>query len=254
MKTEFKRYFIELSYNGSNFSGWQRQNNASTVQQTIEEGLSLLLGSVTEIVGCGRTDTCVHANSYFAHFDTEVQFEPERLVFKLNSYLSQDIGVYRIFETTSDVHARFNATERTYRYFVSLKKNPFQIPTSHYIYGKTPNINAMNEAAKLLLGEQHFGAFEKIGSDNSTSICTVSRATWTETNGGIVFEITADRFLRNMVRAIVGTLLDVGVGETSLEDFKRIIESKDRGQAGASAPAKGLFLWNITYPNFKSYE
>lgn len=254
MKTEQKRWFIELSYNGAAFSGWQRQLNAPSVQQTIEEALSLVLKKSTELLGCGRTDSGVHAKSFFAHFDTDVSFEPVTLVFKLNSILKNDIGILRICPVNNELHARFDATLRTYKYFVLFDKNPFEIPFSYYIYGTKPDLEKMNEAAKLLLGEHDFSCFEKIGSDNSTSICKVSHAKWSKTDSGTVFEISANRFLRNMVRAIAGTLLDVGLEDISIEEFKIIIKNKDRSLAGASAPAKGLFLWDITYPNLKSYE
>lgn len=248
------RWFIELSYNGACFSGWQRQINAPTVQQTIEEALSLVFKKPIEVVGCGRTDSGVHAKSFFAHFDTETSFDQTALTFKLNSILKNDIGIARICSVNNDLHARFDATSRTYKYFVLFDKNPFELPFSHYIYGKKPNIDRMNQAAKLLLGEQDFSCFEKIGSDNSTSICTISYAKWNVTKDGVVFEISANRFLRNMVRAIVGTLLDVGLENYTVEEFKTILKNKDRSQAGASAPAKGLFLWEIAYPNLKSYE
>ncbi len=254
MKTEQKRWFIELSYNGAAFSGWQSQLNAPAVQQTIEEALSLVFKKPIDLLGCGRTDSGVHAKSFFAHFDTEVSFEPIALVFRLNSILKNDIGISRICSVNNKLHARFDATLRVYKYFVLFEKNPFEIPFSHYIYGTKPDIEKMNEAAHLLLGKHDFSSFEKIGSDNSTSICIVSHAEWTKTESGTVFEISANRFLRNMVRAIVGTLLDVGLEDISLEEFKTIIKNKDRSQAGASAPAKGLFLWDITYPNLKSYE
>lgn len=254
MKTEQKRWFIELSYNGSAFSGWQRQLNASSVQQTIEEAISLIFQKPTEILGCGRTDSGVHAKSFFAHFDTEMSFEPVDLIFKLNSILNNDIGISRICSVDNELHARFDATLRTYKYFVLFEKNPFEIPFSHYIYGTKPDIEKMNLAAQLLLGEHDFSCFEKIGSDNSTSICKISHAKWTKNESGTVFEISANRFLRNMVRAITGTLLEVGLDDISMEKFKTILKSKDRSQAGPSAPAKGLFLWEITYPNLKSYE
>ncbi len=254
MKTKLKRWFIELSYNGAAFSGWQRQINAPSVQQTIEEAMSLVFQNRIELLGCGRTDTGVHAKSYFAHFDTEDSIEPNALVFKLNSILKNDIGISRICPVSDTLHARFDANSRTYKYFVLFDKNPFELQYSHYIYGAKPDVELMNQAAEFLLGERDFSCFEKIGSDNSTSICNITHAKWEKTESGIVFEISANRFLRNMVRAIVGTLLAVGLKSTTIEDFKNILKNKDRIQAGASAPAKGLFLWHITYPNIKSYE
>ncbi len=254
MKKEDKRWFIELSYDGGTFSGWQRQNNAPSVQQSIEEALTLALQQKTEIVGCGRTDAGVHARSFFAHFDSTADIDPANLCFKLNSILGKTIGIQRITQVDNKLHARFDATARTYQYHVLFKKDPFTIDQAHYIYGKQPNIELMNKASAELLGEKDFSCFEKIGSDNSTSICHVTSATWAKTDAGALFEISANRFLRNMVRAIVGTLLEVGLETRTLAEFKTLLSTKERSNAGASAPAKGLFLHKIAYPNICSYE
>ncbi len=254
MEATKKRYFIELCYDGSAFSGWQKQQNAASVQETLEKALSLILGEEISAVGCGRTDTGVHAKSFFAHFDTELAIQTNQLTFKLNSLLKNSIGIFRILEVENDLHARFSALERTYKYQLLFKKIPFELPFSHYIYGKRPDVEKMNDAAHKLIGTHNFSCFEKIGSDNSTSICTLTKAEWSLTKNGAVFEIKANRFLRNMVRAIVGTLLELGLGEIDHKEFDKILKSEDRSIAGPSAPAKGLFLYDITYPKLKSYE
>lgn len=241
-----KQYFIELAYKGTQFNGWQSQPQGKTVQQELERALSLKLRSETQVVGCGRTDSGVHAHFFIAHFQSEVVFDKNDLVFNLNAVLPSGIAISKIY--SSNYHARFDATSRSYRYFINFLKDPFSTDNSWYLYNTKLNLEAMQCCAKHLLNVSDFSAFEKIGSDNKTSICKVTKAEWHKTEKGIYFEITADRFLRNMVRAIVGTLVEVGKEKLSEKDFLQIIEQKDRGKAGASAPAKGLFLWNIEYP------
>ncbi len=242
------RYFIQLSYKGTHFHGWQIQPNAVTVQETLEKAVSLLLREEIKIIGCGRTDTGVHAKDFFAHFDCEtLHFEPHKLTFKLNSLLPKDIAIQHIFEVHSDAHARFDATERTYKYYISKIKTPFRYEES-YFYPFPLNINAMNEAAKKLLDYIDFTSFSKLHTDVKTNNCVIKEAYWEKTDTQLIFTITADRFLRNMVRAIVGTLLEVGKGKYSVEEFCKIIEAKDRGKAGSSAPSEGLFLHKIIYP------
>jgi tRNA pseudouridine38-40 synthase len=243
-----KRYFLQLFYNGAPYSGWQKQNNAPSVQQEVEKALSLKLQSPTEVVGCGRTDTGVHAHRYFAHFDTDKKIELKDLKYQLNAVLPESIGILEIFEVKQDAHARFDATSRSYRYFIHHQKNPFITQTSWYLYNTQLDLGKMNQSAEMLLNYKDFSAFEKVGSDNKTSICRVEFAEWFQNEEGIYFEIRADRFLRNMVRAIVGTLIDVGTGKIGQNEFRQIIESKNRSEAGASVPARGLFLWDVTYP------
>ncbi len=241
------RYFIELAYNGTAYHGWQSQPNALTVQQLIEEAMSLLLKSDISIVGAGRTDTGVHARQMFAHFDHDDKLDTSELVYKLNSILPRDIAIKRIFITGDDAHARFGARSRTYQYLITTVKDPFANDLK-YCFKPTLNLHSMNEAANILLGSHNFKCFSRAHSDVKTYTCEVTNAVWTKTGDQLKFEISADRFLRNMVRAVVGTLIDVGQGKISLEQFQSILESQDRSEAGASAPAQGLYLTKIEYP------
>ena len=241
------RYFISLAYDGSAYHGWQIQPNAASVQQEIETALSKLHGNqAIEVVGCGRTDAGVHAQQYFLHTDLPVQRDPQQLVFKLNRMTPPDIAFFQAWETPTDLHARFDASQRTYRYFIHHYKDPFKNHTSWY-HQTSLDVAAMNEAAKHLLGLQDFGSFAKLHTDVKTNICEVHAAKWQVSENGLYFEITANRFLRNMVRAIVGTLVEVGLGKLDPIDLVQIIKAKDRGAAAVSAPAHGLFLWKITY-------
>ncbi len=241
------RYFLELSYAGTNYHGWQSQPNARTVQETIEKALGLLLRIPVKIVGAGRTDTGVHARQMFAHFDVEKAINPEDLTYKLNSFLPSDIAIQKIHPVTDDAHARFDAMARSYQYFIHRYKNPFLNETSWYL-AKDLDVDLMNQAAKILLNYKDFKSFSKTHTDVKTYLCDVRRAEWQIVDNQLVFNITADRFLRNMVRAIVGTLVDVGLHKIAIDDFKQIIESRDRSNAGFSVPAKGLFLTEIVYP------
>lgn len=246
-----QRFFIHLSFKGTNYHGWQFQENADTVQSRINNALSLILGIKIDIVGAGRTDTGVHAKYYIAHFDIDsinLKFTPKELTFKLNNFLPPDIAIHQIIEVKPEVHARFSATSRTYCYYISRNKSPFNNEFAYYIYGKL-EIEKMNQAASLLLNNDDFKAFSKSGSDNISTLCKVSYAKWEEKDNMLVFTITANRFLRNMVRAIVGTLIDVGKDKVSIAKFEQIIESKNRSDAGFSVPACGLFLEKIDYPN-----
>ena len=243
------RYFIELSYNGKHYHGWQRQPNAISVQETLEDGLSVLLKTSITIYGAGRTDAGVHAKQMFAHFDINVFINMETLVLKLNSFLPKDIGIQSMRQVNSDVHARFNATSREYHYVISLKKDVFNYGCSYY-FKKNLNIQKMNEVAGILCQYKNFKCFSRSNTDVKTYNCDIMRAKWfLDANSQLVFIIQADRFLRNMVRAIVGTMIDVGLGITSIERFHEILKSKDRREAGASAPAHGLFLSRIIYDN-----
>lgn len=242
------RYFIELSYNGASFHGWQIQPNAISVQEVIEKALSLLLKKPISIVGAGRTDSGVHAKFMTAHFDTSVSFDSTSLAHKLNSLLKEPIAIYKIYEVANDAHARFHATKRAYEYRVVTRKNPFETANA-YLVKQPLNISKMNDAAQLLLNYKNFKCFSKSNTDVKTYNCDLFRAEWVEESDHlIVFHIAANRFLRNMVRAIVGTLIEIGLGKLSITDIDRILKSEDRSQAGYSVPAKGLYLTEIVYP------
>ncbi len=242
------RYFTQLSYKGTDFHGWQIQPNAVTVQETLEKAFSLILRETIKIIGCGRTDTGVHARQFYAHFDCDTAaYDLDKLAFKLNTILPKSITIQHIFPVSSEAHARFDATSRTYKYYLAKVKMPFAYEQSYY-YSFPLNISAMNDAAKKLLDYTDFTSFSKLHTDVKTNNCVIKEAYWEETDEQLIFTITADRFLRNMVRAIVGTLLEVGKGKCSVERFCEIIEAKDRGKAGSSAPAEGLFLHKIVYP------
>ena len=247
------RYFIYLQYDGTNYHGWQTQPDAVTVQQTIEQKLSLLLRRELFIVGAGRTDAGVHARLMAAHFDYEPEpgkEEPdlEMLAFKLNGLLPPDIAILRIVRVRPDAHARFTATSRTYRYYVRNQKSPFDHLYSMRSY-RNLNVATMNEAASHLFDYIDFTSFAKLHTDVKTNNCRIMQAHWDETPSGLVFTIQADRFLRNMVRAIVGTLLLVGRGKLTVEEFCQTIERKNRCSAGDSVPASGLFLEDVAYPD-----
>ncbi len=241
------RYFIELSYNGRSFHGWQIQPDAISVQESIENALSTLLRTPTSIVGAGRTDAGVHAKFMTAHFNNDTDINCEQLCYKLNSFLPESIGIYKIYPVQPEAHARFDATTRAYEYWISTHKNPFTNEAAHYL--KVPvNIELMNEAAKKLQEYTNFKCFSKSKTDVKTYDCKIFYAFWEQTDDLLVFKISANRFLRNMVRAIVGTLLDIGTGKKKLEDIDKIIKSGNRSEAGSSVPAKGLYLTNVTYP------
>lgn len=241
------RYFIEIAYNGANYFGWQIQPNAITVQEVLENKLSILLKAEIKVTGAGRTDAGVHAKQLFAHFDCGKIENISELLFRLNSFLPKDIAISEIFEVKKDAHARFDAVEREYEYMVCLKKNPFMNGFAYQIHNK-PDVELMNRAAQTLLNHNDFQCFSRSKTDVKTYHCSIKKACWEEENEQLIFTISADRFLRNMVRAIVGTLLDVGYHKTSLESFQKIVEDKDRGKAGASAPAHGLYLTKVIYP------
>lgn len=241
------RYFIELQYDGAAYFGWQRQPDAVTVEGTIEEKLSMLLRVPTEIVGAGRTDTGVNASFYIAHFDSDKEIECHQLCYKLNKVLPADIAIISIYEVEPTLHARFDAKEREYTYFLTPHKSPFR-RYSAWHFTADINVDRMNEAAKKLLEYEDFTSFAKLNSNNKTNICHINHAEWVvESDGTLRFTIRADRFLRNMVRAIVGTLVDVGRGKYSVAEFEDIILSKDLSRCSAGAPACGLFLSDVKY-------
>ena len=241
------RYFIEIAYNGKAYFGWQRQPNQISVQQVLEETLSILLRNKVKVIGAGRTDTGVHAKQLFAHFDFDKLQNKDELIFRINSFLPKDIVVNNIFEVIEDAHARFHAVQREYEYRISLGKDPFSEDFAFQLYNK-PDISLMNKAAEILLHHKDFQCFSRSKTDVKTYNCKIEKAQWEWEEGFLVFTIIADRFLRNMVRAIVGTLLDVGFYKTTLVEFQDILNSKNRREAGASAPAHGLYLKKIVYP------
>jgi pseudouridylate synthase I len=241
-----KRYFITLAYNGKNYCGWQIQPNGLTVQQKLEEALSVLLRQPVAVTGAGRTDSGVHARSMTAHFDGE-NVDCSLLSDRLNRILPADMAVMKIEEVHSHAHARFDALSRTYKYYLSTKKDPFNRDMTYRVF-YVPDLDRMNEAALTLFDYADFTSFSKLHTDVKTNNCVIMFARWEQENELLVFTVKADRFLRNMVRAVVGTLLDVGRGKLSVEDFRRIIESKDRCRAGVSVPGHALFLTDIEYP------
>ena len=241
------RYFIEIAYNGASYCGWQRQPNAITVQEVLEGAITSVLRKEIKLMAAGRTDAGVHAKQLFAHFDFEEIKDCSQLVFRLNSFLPRDISVKNIFLVKVDAHARFHATKREYEYVISLKKDPFSDGFSYLVHQK-PALAAMNEAAAALLNYSDFQCFSRTNTDVKTYHCTIEKAYWRLEDNQLVFTIVANRFLRNMVRAIVGTLLEVGHEKTSLKEFHAIIASKNRVNAGSSAPAKGLYLTKVVYP------
>jgi tRNA pseudouridine38-40 synthase len=244
------RYFICLSYNGTRYHGWQVQENAPTVQGELHHALGIVLGEPVATVGAGRTDAGVHARRYVAHFDsgqTERLADRENIVYRLNGILPSDICVHGVYPVHDTAHARFDATERTYKYYIHTEPDPFLLEVSAYI-PYTPDVNAMNEACKILLTYEDFTSFAKLHSDNKTNLCTLTKAEWEIAGNRLVFTISANRFLRNMVRAIVGVLLEVGRGKCTTDGFVNLIEARKPGAGGISSPARGLFLEEIRYP------
>ena len=241
------RYFIHLAYHGTAYHGWQIQPNAASVQETLNKAFSVLLQSEMNLMGAGRTDTGVHAREMYAHFDTDTTFDIPTLVHKLNSFLPKDIVIYDIIPVHDDAHTRFDAKKRTYEYHIHQFKNPFLDELS-WCFHQTLDINLMNQAAQILQNYTDFECFSKVNTDVNTFDCTIFEAHWKRgENNQLVFTISANRFLRNMVRSIVGTLINVGLHKITLDDFTKIIESKSREKAGFSVPAHGLYLTKIEY-------
>ncbi len=244
---ESLRYFIEIAYNGKNYHGWQVQPGSPSVQEVLEHTLSTVLRKDIGVTGAGRTDTGVHAKQLFAHFDHDEIEDTTKIVFRLNSHLPKDISVKEIVCVRDDAHARFDATEREYEYVISLRKDPFQQGYAFLIHHE-PNIEKMNEAANILLEYKDFQCFSRNKTNVKTYHCDIKQARWIRKDNRLIFTISADRFLRNMVRSVVGTLLEIGFEKISLADFHDIIKSKDRSKAGTSAPAHGLYLTKVLYP------
>ena len=247
------RYFITLSYDGTRYHGWQIQPNGISVQGEIERGLRLLLRREVSITGAGRTDACVHARMMVAHFDLDAplpeSMDERQLTYKLNKLLPHDIAIVQIEPVSNELHARFSATSRTYHYYIHTRKSPFE---QHYscMIPYQLDFTLMNEAAQVLMEYEDFGAFCKSHTDVKTTLCHVTQAKWHQTSASTwYFEITANRFLRNMVRAVVGTLIEVGRGRLTIDDFRRVIEGKRRSDAGESMPGHALFLEKIEYRN-----
>ena len=241
------RYFLEFAYKGTNYHGWQYQPNASSVQETLNKALSTLFKTEIDLVGAGRTDTGVHAKQMFAHFDLDFEIDVSHFIHKLNSFLPADIAILNIHLVADDNHARFDATKRTYEYHIHTSKEVFSTDTSRYYHNQL-NIELMNEACKELFNHSDFECFSKVHTDVNTFNCKIMEAHWQQNGNKLIFTIAADRFLRNMVRAIVGTMVNIGLEKVSLQEFKQIIESKDRNKAGFSVPAHGLYLTKVEYP------
>ena len=246
MKT---RYFIFISYKGTSYHGWQIQPNSVTVQKILDDALSVILNEKISTTGAGRTDAGVHATVFCAHFDSISAdlVSMKNLIFRLNQFLPADISVNSIRKVVPDANARYSAVSRTYKYYISRKKDPFSDNSSWYLHGHI-DIETMNKACRLLFKNSDFTSFSRLHSGAKSNICKIYTAIWEESDDRLVFTIKADRFLRNMVRAIVGTMVEIGFGKMDPEDFEEIIQAKDRCRAGKSAPAKGLFLADIEYP------
>ena len=245
-----KRYFIELSYNGTSFHGWQTQPNALTVQECLDKAMATYFRQDIISLGCGRTDAGVHATQFYAHFNLLATGEEnlKRAVTGINSLLPYTIAVKRIFEVADEAHARFDATARSYQYLIHFEKDPFKLDRS-WLYKGDLNVVEMNKAASVLLNFIDFSCFSKSNTQTFTNNCKITSVYFdVQSDGSLIFNITADRFLRNMVRAIVGTLVLVGKGEIKVEDVAKIIESKNRSKAGQSVPACGLYLVSVKYP------
>lgn len=243
------RFFIYLSYDGSKYNGWQTQPNGITVQESIEKALSTLLRHPTPIVGAGRTDAGVHARMMIAHFDAEIETSVlDALANKLNAFLPNDIAIQKIVPVTDNAHARFDATSRLYKYYVTTRKDPFKIKTHFKIHGDL-DLNSMNKCASILFEFKDFTSFSKLHTDVKTNNCKIMHAGWEQKGHEYIFTIKADRFLRNMVRAIVGTLIDAGKGKIDANNLRKIITAKDRCAAGTSVPGHALFLEEVEYPD-----
>lgn len=241
------RFFVEINYDGTNYHGWQIQQNAISIQEEINKALSTILQEEILVTGAGRTDTGVHAKQLFAHFDTKAKFDKEKLKFKLNSFLPDDISCLSLNSVHNEAHARFGATARTYEYWICSTKNPF-LNNKAYYFSHPLNIDLMNQASQKLLSYTDFSCFCKSNTDTLTNNCDIAFANWEMKNDVLIFTITANRFLRNMVRAIVGTMIEIGQEKITVNELDNIINSKNRNEAGTSAPAHGLYLTQVKYP------
>ena len=245
---EKQRYFLHLRYKGTNFFGWQIQPDHPSIQEEIENSLTKIHGNEpVKITGCGRTDTGVHATNYYAHFDSNLIENNEEFTHKLNTMLPVDVSILKLITVQNESHARFDATKRTYHYFIHNEKDPFVEDVS-YLFKYDLDVYEMNKACLILKEYSDFECFSKVKTDVTNFECEIFNAIWIKSDKGLVFSISANRFLRNMVRAIVGTMIEIGQNKITLDEFRKIIESKNRSEAGKSAPAKGLFLADIEYP------
>jgi tRNA pseudouridine38-40 synthase len=242
------KYFFSISYNGTAYHGWQKQKNAVSVQGVLEDRLSVILRKNLEIIGSGRTDTGVHAREQVFHVEIPGTIIPEQIRIRLNAFLPSDISVQAIYPVINEAHARFDATERSYEYLLIHEKDPF-LHDFTYRFSENLSLAEMNKACHLLLGKQDFQCFSRVKTDVNNFICTVTKAEWGKDGNALKFQISANRFLRGMVRAIVGTLLDIGQDRRKTEDIPLIIESRDRRMAGRAVPAKGLYLTKVSYPS-----
>ncbi|HZL10845.1 MAG TPA: tRNA pseudouridine(38-40) synthase TruA [Prolixibacteraceae bacterium] len=243
-----QRYFIELAYKGTHFHGWQIQPNAVSVQECLEKALSVITRENLAVTGAGRTDAGVHSRYFVAHFESaKFNLDHPDFIHKMNSFLGKDVVVFSVSKVPAGAHARFDAISRTYQYHLNLRKDPFALETSWYFF-RQPDLVKMNEASRILFEYTDFTSFSKLHTEVKTNNCKIYQAEWVQLGMEIVFTVKADRFLRNMVRALVGTILEVGIGKIDLDAFRTIIELKDRGAAGLSVPAHGLFLTDIEYP------
>lgn len=241
------RYLFSISYLGTHYNGWQTQANAKGVQEIVENALSKILRSNISIVGSGRTDTGAHCRRQYFHADFEEQVKPESLIPNLNAFLPRDIGIHSIQKIHPEASARYHAVERSYQYIITQKKDPLLVGLSWYCF-KTLDISTMNKAAALLTGIHDFECFSKVKTDVNHFVCNVKRASWKQKGDLLLFDIVANRFLRGMVRSIVGTLVDVGSGKISMKEFDTILKSRDRKKAGMNVPAEGLYLMDVKYP------
>lgn len=243
-----QRYFMMISFDGSQYHGWQRQENALSIEQKINDALNTILRRDVKLTGCGRTDAGVHAREFFAHFDVEEPLASEdQTVYNLTSMLPDDIEINRLMKVTPDAHARFSATKRTYQYFINSKRSPFDKNYEHYFHHKL-DASLMNEACTVLMHHNNFSCFSKTHTQVNNFLCTIYDAHWETHDSRHIFTITANRFLRNMVRAIVGTMLDMGLHKIDLNGFNNILENGSRSEAGMSVPGQGLFLTKVEYP------
>ena len=244
------RYFIEFSFMGTRYHGWQRQSNATTVQHVLEDSLTMLTGQHIPTTGAGRTDTGVHARHFTAHVESDHDLfeKPVDFLYKMNSILPDDIAIKDVYRVKPEVHARFSAVSRTYEYIIRTTKDPFDTGFAWY-FSRPLDIESMNQATSILLESHDFTSFSKLHADVKTNRCHLMSAVWRVDEGRIIFRVQADRFLRNMVRALVGTLVQVGMGKTDILSFSRIVEARDRSKAGYSVPAHGLYLVDISYPD-----
>lgn len=244
------RYFIKLAFKGTNYHGWQIQKKDITVQEVINKAIGTILRENINVTGAGRTDTGVHASCFYAHFDSNKMSteKTDHFLFKINNFLPKDIAIYDIFSVPDKAHSRYSAKSRTYKYYISKIKNPFNNEFSYYLFYHL-DVELMNKACNALYEYSDFTSFSKTNTQVKTNLCEIYHASWKEDKEEIVFTIKADRFLRNMVRAIVGTMIDLGRGKINTNQFREIIESKNRSNAGYSVPPNGLFLTDITYPD-----